>query len=81
VRSVLQVVTFGSEMVPNNVSLKVAQRALERAMLKVSLRDRIKNDEFRRRAKVADIARRIAQLKWQWAGPIGRRTDGRWAGR
>ena len=61
--------------------LKVTQRAMERAMLGISLRDRIRNQEIRKRTKVADIARRIAQLKWQWAGHIARRTDGRWGGK
>lgn len=42
-----------------------------------SLRDRVKNDEFCRRTKVADIALRIADLKWQWVGQISCRTDGR----
>ena len=50
-------------------------------MLGVSLRDRIRNEEIRRRTKVTDIARRIAKLKWQWAGHIARRTDGRWGGK
>ena len=58
--------------------LKLAQRAMERAMLGVSLRDRIRNEEIRRRTKVTDIALRISKLKWQWAGHIARRTDGRW---
>jgi hypothetical protein len=61
--------------------LNVTQRAMERAMLGVSLRDRIRNDKIRKRTKVTDIARRIADLKWQWAGNIVRRTDGRWAGK
>jgi hypothetical protein len=30
---------------------------------------------------VTDIAQRIAKLKWQWAGHIARRTDGRWGGK
>ena len=47
-------------------------------MLGISLRDRIRNEEIRRRTKVADIARRISKLKWQWAGHIVRRSDGRW---
>ena len=51
---------------------------MERAMLGVTLRDRIRNDEIRRRTKVTDIARRIARLKWQWAGYLARRADGRW---
>ena len=45
--------------------LKVTQRAMERAILGVSLRDRIRNEEIRRGTKVTDIARRIAKLKWQ----------------
>ncbi|CAH2228963.1 jg50 [Pararge aegeria aegeria] len=54
------------------------QRAMERAMLGVPLRDRIRNVEIRRRTKVTDIAQRVAKLKWQWAGHIVRRKDGRW---
>ncbi|KAI8435740.1 hypothetical protein MSG28_003982 [Choristoneura fumiferana] len=44
----------------------------------VSLRDRIRNEEIRRRTRVTDIAKRISSLKWQWAGHIARRADGRW---
>jgi hypothetical protein len=38
------------------LKLNVTQRAMERAMLGVSLRDRIRNDEIRERTKVTDIA-------------------------
>ncbi|CAH2207771.1 jg3037 [Pararge aegeria aegeria] len=58
--------------------LRVTQRAMERAMLGVSLRNRIRNVEIRRRTKVTDITQRVAKLKWQWAGHIVRRKDGRW---
>ncbi|CAH2245611.1 jg6536 [Pararge aegeria aegeria] len=51
---------------------------MERAMLGVSLRNQIRNVEIRRRTRVTDIAQRVAKLKWQWAGPIVRRKDGRW---
>ncbi|CAH2208809.1 jg575 [Pararge aegeria aegeria] len=54
--------------------LRITQRAMERAML--SLRDD-RNEEIRR-TRVNDIAQRVAKLKWQWAGHIARRTDGRW---
>ncbi|CAH2215736.1 jg21577 [Pararge aegeria aegeria] len=57
---------------------KVAQRAMERAMLGVSQRDRIRNDEILRRTKVTDIAQRISKLMWQRAGHVCGRTDGRW---
>ncbi|CAH2104279.1 unnamed protein product [Euphydryas editha] len=30
------------------------------------------------RTKVADIDQWVCKLKWQWAGHIARRTDGRW---
>ncbi|CAH2240676.1 jg5544 [Pararge aegeria aegeria] len=40
-----------------------------RAMLGVSLRDKIRNN---------GIAQRVAKLKWQWAGHIVRRRGGRW---
>ncbi|CAH2228990.1 jg26095 [Pararge aegeria aegeria] len=58
--------------------LRVTQRAMERAILGESLRDQIRNEEIRRRTRVTDIAQRGAKLKWQWAGHIARRTDGRW---
>ncbi|KAL0871065.1 hypothetical protein ABMA27_004870 [Loxostege sticticalis] len=79
---VLPVMTYGTETWSLTMGiirkLKVTQRAMERAMLGISLCDRIRNEEIRRRTKVTDIARRIANLKWQWAGHIARRTDGRW---
>ncbi|CAB3258972.1 unnamed protein product [Arctia plantaginis] len=82
---VLPVMTYGAETWTLTVRLvhkfKVAQRAMERAMLGVSLRDRIRNEVIRQRTKVTDIAYRISKLKWQWAGHISRRTDNRWGKR
>ncbi|CAH2226669.1 jg22139, partial [Pararge aegeria aegeria] len=62
----------------NNLLLICSKRSMERAMLGVSLRDRIRNDEIRRRTKVTDTAQRISKLKWQLAGRVRRRTDGSW---
>jgi hypothetical protein len=77
--------TYGAETWTLTVALvhqfKVAQRAMERAMLGVSLKDRIRNEYIRQRTKVIDIAQRISKLKWQWAGHISRRTDNRWGKR
>ncbi|CAH2235140.1 jg16131 [Pararge aegeria aegeria] len=51
---------------------------MERALLKVSLRDQVRNEEIRRRTRVTDIAQRVAKMKWTWAGHIARRIDRRW---
>ncbi|CAH2270012.1 jg1963 [Pararge aegeria aegeria] len=59
--------------------LQVAQRAMERAMLGISWRDKIHNEVIRQRTKVTDKAFRVSILKWQWAGHVCRRTDGRWS--
>jgi hypothetical protein len=61
--------------------LKVAQRAMGRAMFGVSLRDRIRNQVIKQRTKFTDVAHRISMLKWQWASHISRRTDNRWGKR
>jgi hypothetical protein len=53
---------------------------MEKAMLGVSLRDRIGNEVIRQRTKVTDIKHGISTLKWQWAGH-SRRTDNRWGKR
>ncbi|CAH2227913.1 jg9894 [Pararge aegeria aegeria] len=58
--------------------VRVTQRAMERAVPRVSLRDQIRNEEIRRRSGLTDIVQRVAKLQWQWAGHIARRTDGRW---
>ncbi|CAH2215528.1 jg22392 [Pararge aegeria aegeria] len=57
---------------------RTTQRAMERAILGVSLRDRIRNVEIRRRTRVTDIAQRVAKLKWQWPRHIVRRKDVLW---
>ncbi|CAH2208849.1 jg14 [Pararge aegeria aegeria] len=72
--------TYGSETWSLTICLirrlRVTQRAMERAMLGLSLRDKIRNVEICRKTRVTDIAQRVAKLKWQWAGHISRRTDG-----
>ncbi|CAH2243828.1 jg23213 [Pararge aegeria aegeria] len=56
---VLPVMTYGTETWPLTMGLirrlRVTQRAMERAMLGVSLRDQIRNDVIRRRIRVAKL--------------------------
>lgn len=50
--------------------LKVAQRAIERAVLGVSLKDKIRNEVIQQRIKAVIIAQRISNLKCQRAGNV-----------
>ncbi|KAG7308870.1 hypothetical protein JYU34_006132 [Plutella xylostella] len=79
---VLPTLTYGAEtwtLTKETVHrIRVAQRAMERAMLGISLRDRIPNVVIRKRTKVFDVGMRVAELKWEWAGHLARREDGRW---
>lgn len=44
-------------------------------MLGISLRDRITNEEIRRRTKVEDVVEQFIKAKWQWAGHVARVDD------
>ncbi|CAG9123735.1 unnamed protein product [Plutella xylostella] len=66
---VLPTLTYGAEtwtLTKETVHrIRVAQRAMERAMLGISLRDRIPNVVIRKRTKVFDVGMRVAELKWE----------------
>jgi hypothetical protein len=82
---ILPVMTYGSETLTLTKAsankLRVAQRAMERAMLGISLRDRKRNEWIRRKTGVTDVIRKIKSLKWEWAGHIARMEDERWTKR
>ncbi|CAG9836758.1 unnamed protein product [Diabrotica balteata] len=50
---------------------------MERIMLGISLRDKIRNIKIRRRTKVRDIMTDITEMKWHWAGHVARYNDNR----
>jgi len=54
---------------------------MERAMIGITLRDRIRNEEILRRTKVTDVLRLVAQLKCRWTGHVARQDDHMWAHR
>lgn len=82
---ILPVLTYGAETLTLTRrtihKIRVAQRAMERSMLGISLRDRVPNHEIRRRTRVVDAIERITTLKWNWAGHVARLTDNRWTRR
>lgn len=82
---VLPVLTYGSEtltLTQKTVNkIRITQRAMERSMLGVTLRDKIRNEELRRKTKITDAIERITHLKWNWAGHVARIPDNRWTRR
>ncbi|PSN37169.1 hypothetical protein C0J52_20657 [Blattella germanica] len=44
----------------------------------ISIRDRIKNTEVRRRTQVKDVATASQVTKWRWAGHVVRLNTNRW---
>ncbi|GFO21502.1 endonuclease-reverse transcriptase [Plakobranchus ocellatus] len=61
--------------------LQTAQRAMERKMLNIKLKDRIPTTEIRKKAQVIDVVQYIQKQTWRWAGHITREKDKRWAKR
>ena len=78
---VLPVMTYGAETWTLTVGLVHKFKVAQRAMLEVSLKDKIRNEIIRRRTGVTDIACKISKLKWQWAGHVCQRTDSCWSRR
>ena len=58
--------------------LRTAQRAMERKMLDLKLKDKIPCSEIRKRTKIIDIIEYTLKQKWKWAGHIARLKDNRW---
>ena len=58
--------------------LVTSQPAMERKMLNVKLKDRIRNTITRQRTGVTDIVQYVTNTKWKWAGHIARIKDNRW---
>ena len=58
--------------------LRTAQRAMERKMLDLKLKDKIPCSEVRKRTKIIDIVEYTLKQKWKWAGHIARLKDNRW---
>lgn len=54
---------------------------MERAMLGISLRDYIKNEDISLKTKVTDIIEKISSLKWSWARHSARLSEKSWAER
>ncbi|XP_044767130.1 uncharacterized protein LOC123323016 [Coccinella septempunctata] len=79
---ILPVATYGLETMAMTKKtanqMRVMQRAMERVMLGISLRDRKRNEDIRQKTRVIDVIERIAELKWQWVGHVARKDRTHW---
>ncbi|KHN78309.1 Putative uncharacterized transposon-derived protein F52C9.6 [Toxocara canis] len=80
--TVLPVMLYASEMWATTKNeerrLTTAQRAMERCMLGISLRQHIRCEEIRRRTGVRDVIAEYRKQKLRWAGHVARTNDDRW---
>ena len=58
--------------------LRVMQRAIERAMIGITRKDRKTNQWIRDQTRLEDIVVVVKRLKWKWAGHVVRMNDNRW---
>ena len=54
---------------------RIAQRATEWAMLGITMRDRHRLTWIRAKAGVKDIVQAVKKQKWTWAGHVARMND------
>ena len=82
---VLTTIVYGSETWKTTheteQKLMTTQRAMERKMLHLSLRDKVRHSIIRKKTKVQDIMEKIKAAKWKWAGHLTRVKDNRWTKR
>ncbi|MCJ3464060.1 hypothetical protein LNY58_26610, partial [Klebsiella pneumoniae] len=79
---ILPVLTYSAETwrIAKKLEMKLrsTQRAMERKMIGVTLRDKKRAEWIREQTGVADIILSIKRKKWTWAGHVMRRKDNRW---
>jgi hypothetical protein len=52
---------------------------MEREVLGINLKDRMRNEELRRRSEIEDAAKAARRQKWRWGGHVARMDQERWA--
>ena len=57
----------------------MAQRRMERFLLNMTKRDKIRNDIIRCKTGVKDVVERVQCMRGHWAGHVARMSNSRWA--
>ena len=61
--------------------IRSMQRAMERKILQIKLKDKIPHRDIRKQTNFEDVQKHIGKQKWRWAGHVGRMHDNRWTKR
>lgn len=73
---ILPILMYGSQTwaLTKNITNRIAicQRAMERSMIGVKRKDKIRNTNIRKNTKTQDVTLKIKRLKWKWAGHMVR---------
>ena len=80
---ILPAMTYGEETCAltkhQEKKLAVVQRSMERLLLNITKRDKIRNEIIRCKTGVQDIIERVRCRRGQWAGHVDRMSNTRWA--
>lgn len=80
---ILPIMTYGCQtwsLTQHNMHrLETCQHSIERSMLNVKLRHRIKLKTIRKQTKLTDVTYCIKKLKWRWTGHMMRNKKDKWA--
>ena len=80
---ILPALTYGAETwaLTDHQTRKIAaaQRSMERSILNISLKDKIRNETIRKITRVKDVIQTAREQKSRWAGHVARMETHRWA--
>ena len=71
--------TWGLTKHQEKKKLAVAPRSMEKLLLNIMKRDKIRNEIIRPKAGVKDVIERVRCMRGQWAGHVARMSNTRWA--
>ncbi|CAH2103439.1 unnamed protein product [Euphydryas editha] len=79
---ILPCLTYGAQTwaltEKQSIALRVCQNKMERSILNIKLRDKIKLTSIRSKTKVADVIHTVKKLKWNWVGHMIRNKKKKW---
>ena len=80
---ILPVLLYGAQTwsltIAQKIKIERCQRKMERKILQIKLRDRIRNIDIRNKSGITDATTQATKLKWKWCGHVMRQEQHKWA--